>query len=669
MKIVHPSGQGYDLPANFKMELTRTNPFFHKKGEQSLPCALPPTSRNMQLLNRPENVGNKNKIDGRIDVTIENGSFIIKARQAILSAKRKYPIQTSFYLNEGSFYERIENITLKDIFKNKSVVFSSVDDAINFVFSLLSQPDERFSCFMVSSEDTVLNYVDHTNPFRFRHAIDRIVTINAKEVLIPKGMYITPFIKVRHILQEVCMYLGYTLDTSFMDADPFLRMVFLNNNVDTIVLGRIDYVDIIPDFTLQQFFDIFRKFNHEVVTDEVNKKLKLVHFDESLADSNVDLSCMLNEDLLIEYHNNYRQLRLKSEILNAPDSDDTFVGYERNINRGFDTLDDLAKQFPGARILNTDGSVYRNGFKGDKEVTERLGSLHCNYFSGDILSEEEKSFPDTIIEVIKSVFVIQDGEGGAIISVKDVLFPYVGKTRALRTKLIFENEQQTDSDNMKSTDHQKLIGMLSFYFLDSNLGFNTGTIHNYDLTGQKLWNHSLAFNGEDGIFERFWRRYDDLLRNALLEVRGDFLLTEDLKMMLSSYKSVKLNSQKVIPSEIKYIPGENIAQECIFLTTKLQEPITRAKYITEYFKDGGFKWVLKIERNFTNTPPSGTFEIIKYKSEPTAYFPNNPTQEQYDAGGRYYEMTYEVEYGYGTLFTYTKVGEGTITTYLEAKLT
>lgn len=211
--------------------------------------------------------------------------------------------------------------------------------------------------------------------------------------------------------------------------------------------------------------------------------------------------------------------------------------------------------------------------------------------------------------------------------------------------------------------------MLSFYFLDSNLGFNTGTIHNYDLTGQKLWNHSLAFNGEDGIFERFWRRYDDLLRNALLEVRGDFLLTEDLKMMLSSYKSVKLNSQKVIPSEIKYIPGENIAQECIFLTTKLQEPITRAKYITEYFKDGGFKWVLKIERNFTNTPPSGTFEIIKYKSEPTAYFPNNPTQEQYDAGGRYYEMTYEVEYGYGTLFTYTKVGEGTITTYLEAKLT
>lgn len=668
MKIVHSSGQAYDLPANFMVEMTRTNPFFHKMGEQSLPCSLPPTSRNMHLLGQPANIGNKNKIDGRIDVTIESGSFFMKARQAVLTAKRNEPIETSFYLNEGAFYERMENLTLKEIFKSRFVDFNSVDAAITFMYSLFTQNDDRFSCFMVSSNDNILNDIDYTNPTRFRYAIDRTVIIDEKEVLIPKGMYITPFIKVRYLLQEVATYLGYTLDSSFMDIDPFSRMVFLNNNVDTIILGRIDLVDIIPDLTLQQFFDIFRKFNHEIITDEVNKKLRLVHFDEILSEPQVDLSDMLNGDLSIEYHNNYRQLRLKSDILNAPESENKFIGYERNIENGFETLDDLAKQFPSARILNADGSVYRIGFKGENEITERLGSLHCNYFSGDVISEEEKTFPDAISEVIKSAFVVQDGEGGAVISVKDLLLPYVGQARALRTKLVFDDEQENGDDAIKSTDHQKLTAMLSFYYLDSNLGFNTGTIHNYDLSGQKLWDYSLAFNGEDGIFERFWRRYDDLLRNALLEVRGDLLLSEDQKMMLSSYKCIKLNSQKLIPSEIKYMPGEKIVQECSFMTTNLQEPLTRAKYPSEYFTNSIYKWILKKQRNFTNVPPAGTFEIIKFKSEPTAYFPSNPTEEQYNNGGQYFARTYEVEYGYGTLFSYTKRGEGTITTWLEPEL-
>ncbi len=60
-------------------------------------------------------------------------------------------------------------------------------------------------------------------------------------------MYITPFVKVRHVLEEVANFLGYTVDVSFMDTEPFNRMVFLNNNIDTIIHGRIDYVDVIPD--------------------------------------------------------------------------------------------------------------------------------------------------------------------------------------------------------------------------------------------------------------------------------------------------------------------------------------------------------------------------------------------------------------------------------------
>jgi hypothetical protein len=139
-------------------------------------------------------------------------------------------------------------------------------------------------------------------------------------------------------------------------------------------------------------------------------------------------------------------------------------------------------------------------------------------------------------------------------------------------------------------------------------------------------------------------------------------------MMLSSHKSVITDSQILIPSEIKYIPGENISRECSFFTTKLQHPISKAKNPEEYFRDYAYKWILKTQRNFTNTLPPGTFEVIKYKTAPVAYFPNNPTEAQYNAGGIYYQKQYEVEYGYSTLFSYTKRGDGIITTWLEPAL-
>lgn len=673
MKITHPSGQHYDLPADFRLEMSRTNPFFHKRGEQSLPCSLPPSRKNMELLNQPANIANSKKIESRLDVTIESGSFFLKARQAILNAKRNQPISTSFYLNEGAFYERIKNLTLVDVFNDKHIQFSNVDDAIDFTFSLMSQKDERLSCFEVHSDGRILNQVDWAHASSFRHAINRTETIDEKEVFIPRGMFITPFVKVRHVLSEVASYLGYSLGASFMDNAPFADMVFLNSNTDTILSGSIEYVDIIPDLSVEEFFDVLRKFNCEIVPDDSKKKLRLILFNDLLSYSKEDITNQLTGDLLVTYHNSYKQLRLTSNILNIPESDEYVkegFGFEANHNNEFTTISDIARMYPMARVSETDDSIIRIGYKGERELIERVGSLHCNYFSGDIMDEEEKSFPDTIFEVTKSVHLTQDGEGGPVTGWNYTLIPYVGQNRSLRTKLVFETEDEVtgETTDVKSSNNQKLTAMLCFYYYSPNLGFNVGTVHNYDLDGQKLWDNTLAYNGVDGIYEKFWRAYDDLLRNALLEVRGDFLLTESQKNMLSSHRAIMLDSQVLIPSEIKYIPGENIPRECSFLTTKLQKPISRAKTIDEYFINSAYKWSLKIQRSFTNTLPPGTFEIIIYKSEPVAYFPNNPTPDQYNAGGQYFQMEYEVEYGYSTLFSYTKRGDGIITTWLEAVL-
>lgn len=655
MKITHPSGQPYDLPEDFKIEITRSNPFFHKTGEQSLPCSLPPTDRNTSLLHQPANLANNKKLTSRLDVTIENGSFFTKARQAILSAQKNEPIATSFYLNEGAFYEKTKDLTLMEIFKDKTVEFNTVDDAITFMRSLLSQRDDRFTCFSVITDNNELNALYYGANPTFVNATERTVTINGKQVLIPKGMYITPFVKVRHILCEVVTYLGYTMGPSFLDQQPFNDMVFLNNNVDTLLTGSIAYVDIIPDLSVSEFFDIIRKFNCELIPDETNKILQPVLFNdvlESVPES--DLSKKITGNIIISFHDNYKQLRLTSDRLNIPDGIKPFgSSIKRNIGvnskNDVDTISELVAKFPTAQVNNINGSIFRIGFRGEYQITEFLGSMHCNYFDGDILTTEEKKFPDALVEIFMS----------------NRMYPYVGTERALRSTIVFDDEQENES--IELPDRKKLPAMLCFYFHDPERKYNIGTVYNRDLSGNILWNYSLAYNGEYGIFEKFWRKYDDMLRNALLEIRGNVLLSETDKMMLSSYRKIIIDGQEVLPSELKYIPGERIIQECTFVTTKLQQPVSHSRTQQDYFPVPSYKWILKKQRNFSVSPPQGGSESIRYKAEPLAFFPVNPTQSQYNAGGRYYEFTHQVEYGYvDSRGNYTKLGDGKITVWLEA---
>lgn len=659
MKITHPSGQPYDLPSDFRLEMSRTNPFFHKRGEQSLPCSLPPSRKNMELLNQPANIANSKKIESRLDVTIESGSFFLNARQAILNAKRNQPISTSFYLNEGAFYERVENLTLLDVFKDKEVKFNNVDAAIVFMQTLLSQNDERFSCFSVISHGRELNALYYGDNPRLVNATDRTEYIDGKTVFIPKGMFITPFVKVRHVLAEVASHLGYSLAESFMDIAPFKDMVFLNNNADTILTGHISYVDVIPELTVSDFFNVLRKFNCEIIPDEINKKLKIVSFNDILKSTQInDLTKKLAGGLLVSYHDNYKQLRLTSDTLDIPDDAAPFSnmssGIGVNVKKGSSNIYDLKIKYPTAQVSDQYGYIYRMGYRGEMELTEKIGTLHCNYYSGDLLPVEEKKFPDTLVEVYMG----------------NRPYPYVGHARYLRSSLIFDDLDENAPVENSETD--LLPAMLCFYYHDTVRKYNIGTVHNRDMNNVKLWDFTLAYNGEYGIYEKFWRQYDDLLRNALLEVKADLILDEPDKMMLSSYEVVMIDAQRLLPSEVKYTPGQKVSKECSFLTTKLQSPISSAISQQNFFGSGRFKWNLKTQRNFTitTTVPGRRYAYVKYKSTPTTYYPPIPTESQYNAGGRYFQTQYEVEYGTvsGGVDTFVKEGDGIITTWLEPAL-
>ena len=93
MKIIHESGESYDLNPETKLEFTRANPFFSETGELTIPITLPASPHNLRLLQNPNRPENKNKISANIQATLQSGVFSLNARQAILSAQTNGNIQ------------------------------------------------------------------------------------------------------------------------------------------------------------------------------------------------------------------------------------------------------------------------------------------------------------------------------------------------------------------------------------------------------------------------------------------------------------------------------------------------------------------------------------------------------------------------------------------------
>jgi hypothetical protein len=649
------SGEIFDLTLDSKLSISDNNPFFSDDGTYSLSLDLPFTTNNARILGFPHLLENRAKINTSIDVVVRSGMYSKHARMSILNVKKNSVISVTLYLRESIFFNKIKNVGLLEIFKNKSIQFSTIDATISFVRSLITGYDTRFACFQVLTDNYILNEatagVQADGYYGFVRAVETTDTVDDKQILVPKGFYITPFIKVKHLLTEVLSYFGYSLAPSFLDNAPFCDMCFLNNNLDTIVDNSINYVDIVPDISVTELLDVLRKFNLEYVVDEQKKIVSLVLFDDILdSASQMELTSSLIDNPSTDYSQEYKQLKLTSNHVAVPEK--MTLHSERTISPNYYpyspveknlSIKSLKNLYPNSH-LDDFGIISRDCVTGEMLLPQVLGFLSNDYFADDQIAVEEKTFDD----YIPGIFILYRYPGTYS------TFISVGKERALRSQIVY-----SDGSDSQESDLSSLVPMLCFCFKTST--FVYGTIHNTDLSGNKLWNYTLEFYGDDGIFERFWRRRDTLLRNALLRVECDLLLDESQKLNISPLHQVSIQNQNYFVEELKYVFGEKTIETCSLLSLKLQEPISRAKTTSEYFPPRVYKWNIRYER-------SHNYEW-KYKSEPIPFYPADPTAAQYAAGGRYYQRTYAVEYGEtGRDGDWTKITDGTITVWLEPAL-
>ena len=614
MKITNlTKNSQFQLDHNAQLEIERTNPFFNDYGEQSVPMDIPASPHNCQLLGHPEQFGHRGKSQP-IDVHIQDGEYSSACRMAVLAAKRNDSISVSFYMNDGSFYSRIQNTRLKDIFGEEKVSgVSTVDQAIAFCRGLINGTDYRFAIFPVLVTDD--SGMENQNTYKcingygkvvsnqgfqlgawsgsdFWGAVERNEYVDGKLIRLDKGYYISPFIRANYVLSRVFSHFGYTLESNFFtQTTPFDDMVIVNNVIDTIVNGYIRLADLLPDVSVGDFINLYRKkFCCEFVADEANRSVSVMLFKDVLSSAPAaDLSkCLVGHpEFSFNQATDFRRVILKTDETVPSD-----------LEESYDNLGELMKANNAIINMLSTGSICKVGYAPSAFLTTRytkVAESSMPYDTGEEdIEAEEITTPDcmpefrTLFNVIVTDGIAQSYENG--------VWLYVGDYRTLNSKVVLD----TTSTEEASEDAPKQNLMLAFTTTRPD-GMPVGTVsayyplHNADeyiLPPVPTYEYALHFHGKYGLFEKFWRDYDNLLRNALQQVKATLLLTQSQKQNLPAHRTVAINGKVFFFDKLRFaLGGDTAPMESDLLTTDIEQPATSSPpYTTLQKPTSTYKW-------------------------------------------------------------------------------
>ncbi len=619
-------GEDYNLRPDTQIQVERTNPFFNDFGEQTTPLELPASERNRRILGFPDSFGRRVKMEAA-DVAIQDGEYFAQCRQMVLSAQYRGSISTAFYINDGSFYSRIQKVKLKDIFKDEFIPgVNTVEQGIAFCRSLRDNKNEQYTIFPVLLtddsgvnlgfnykflnaygkdtglkskakwmwKDGKMSYVNYTtvsaflpdindSDCDFYNAIQRTEYVNEIPITLAPGYYISPFIRVNYLLQRIFAYFGYTLQSNFFtQTEPFTKMVVINNVIDVLVNGKIRLSDLVPDSTCADFLTVIRKkFCCEFTSDEGQHTANIIFLRDTLnaLPENDLTSCVTQEPIVVyKTEKDYKRITLDAE-----DKLDT------DISDSYDDIDAMVKACPGAYFNPIDGAFYKQGWSGDYEVITKIGEASQAYNTGGELETKELKIPELIPEFRKLTYKATVDDEDVECDLGNHL--YIGSYIARNSKMVVAGEDKETAS--ESASKQKTI--LAFSYLSE--GRPEGTISAYDIHNAehpKIFDYALYYNGPFGIFEKFYRDYDLLLRNSLHEMKVKLLLSQSQKQNLPAYAKVMIRGVALFFNKLKFtLGGKNEPVESELYTIALMQPVINAPMVNQQLKgmDTPYKWV------------------------------------------------------------------------------
>ncbi len=607
---IEVNGGVLDTPNDFQLELELTSPIFNTRGSQSPSFTLPGSPTNLRLLGYPNRI-DRNVELRPIDGVISDGPFRRQCKLNILSAGPD-GIEMSVGTDESILYAAWSDVKLRDIegwpvYTPEAATDSERVDVLIGMLDMVyrRQLDTDYHVFPVAVEKresgddigyTVANAikVSSIRPESFLIYEQRQITVTSgtdtATVTVPRGYGLTPFLRVGRLLSLLFDLYGITLEDNPFERDPQLaRLVVLNNTLDAICAGYLDYRDMLPDCTVNDLLDsLFARFGAVVNLHAATMTARIVLLRDSF-----EASPSADWDSLKACRPKITVAAPQSMKLSSPTSyegaspaEDSYDVFMDKYERVIDTVTD----YPGVwtrPLLVLDqfsGNVYKNIRKFEGNTEKRDTSLFSSMFfpwyrEYDGMDTLEISGKDECVPMGEVHF-----ENMTHPSVPSGMFCPMFLCGVRNAHTVVKGMLAIDTDDTLNAETDLAL-CFAHGELVTELGDATGRFYGspfcrrfdgnrYVDADGNVYTYSLIYVGEDGAYNRFWKAYDAFLRHANHTVELEMNFTRSLINTMDMSKPIMLMGQLLmIDKTSRRLPMSGVsAAMTTFRTMKLLEP-------------------------------------------------------------------------------------------------
>ena len=604
LKISH-NDEIFDLSNDFNIEIENTSPLFNERGSQSISSTLPLTRNNLKLAGHINRLDTHNDPNNNKAVTVSDGTIRRIGKINFNQVSRSEGVTFNIGFDEGEIYNLWNNVSLQSL---PGLPVYSPENGMNGLISHLGQimreqeVDPALHVFpicvnmpSVKENDRDVYYPEYLNSIIKRRG-ETIYTLDSNarkenlvldgkvvETTLPEAYGLTPFLKVSWIMDFIFSAYGYKVIDNPIPTHPQLkRLVVLNNAADCCVKGRINYADLMPDCTINEFFQaLYCRFGLVYFIDGNTKSVRFNFLKDIISSPASQDWSKIKADFPIINYTAGQQLKLSANTSIAGPYPSLVAA------PAADSLDKFLE--PYGHIV---GKTYNDGYLSwsagyffiRKVSTQELDAISSDFFPWDKGAELDYIEISSIDECLPMKWTYPDDK-------KPCPAYLFGKVHR------YTNISSADID----IDKEERSTPLCFCFShpQSIIGYPYGSPRCADPGGSPItenghtYDISMTFVGDDGLFNRFWKGYDAILRHANHTVEIPVHLSCNTLQNTDFSKPVSIDGQRLLIDQQRYqLPlCGNTPAVVILRTLKLLYPFDLDKEQTIVILPQLYKWI------------------------------------------------------------------------------
>ncbi len=577
MKLETEKGE-LDLPKDFAIEISKTNPMFSDEGDTSSPLTLPSSPKNLAACGHRERIDGANAQTCKAQAILTIGSYQKHGKLVFDSAHRKDGVCAVFAFDNSELYSTYKSKTLKEIFAEYNngngykKVFRNIQEAVTEMEHIYGgdEPIDDYTVFPVA----VASYKDGTDEgkesnivYQFNNEIDgngrlvfatRVVHEDSGLTSVPEGYGVAPFLLLHRMIDLMFLCMGYTVVDNVFSQSPWTNIAVVHNCSDALVLPVLQYKDLVPSCTLSEFLEwLEAKFHVFVATDSDKKEIRVVAVEETLGSvPDSDISMIREGDIIVKRAPSSHVVLTQS---NSMEGTEPIAETKKEMSQRYQYVISVnesefyylnsgnAPFYSYVFFRKSTGVYYEQGLdlSSGKTVLRKIGT---NYFSYDDDSTEatESYGPTDVIPLM-------------LCDEKGFVAPYIGERIHFHTALRNKEEKN---------EKQEII-VVQYYNSSLTRFKTTGTTQKIlpKTDGTEI---VLPFGlTTDDIFTAWWEKYNDILLNGKTTVNA--------KLKIGHYEFIKfpmhgvalMDGQPLLPVKLTTVMSNRIKlSEAEFILVK-----------------------------------------------------------------------------------------------------